>query len=93
MPSQIVPFDDDTKHQAPNTKLQRNTNIQTPGAIPAVTSPACLRAGDFISSADRLGLGSLEFPWFLEFGIWCFAFHTGSSAGVRFFPVLSENFT
>ncbi|PYK98220.1 MAG: hypothetical protein DME19_13375 [Verrucomicrobia bacterium] len=70
MPSQIVPFD--IKHQAPTTKLQRSTNIQTPKAIPAAPSHICLMVKDAISLADFSEVGCFGFLWFLEFGIWCF---------------------
>ena len=91
MPSQNAAFEAGPKHQTPNTKLQRNTNLQTPKAIPAALSQICLPAKDVISLADFSEVGSLGFLWVLDFGIWSFAFRPESTTVFGLFALAREN--
>src|SRR2546429_540756 len=75
LPEAIAPCPRKTQCSTPaqNTKLQRNTNLQTPKATPAAMSQICLPVKDAISLVDFSEVGSLGFLWILEFGVLPFA--------------------
>src|SRR5438128_3464137 len=68
-----------TKHQIPNTKLQKNPGIETPktklqtprkSQVPSSKPPA-LRAWSFSGAWCLVfGVWNLELLWSLEFGVW-----------------------
>src|SRR5438093_5872015 len=67
-----------TKHQIPNTKLQRNPGIETPktklqtpkkSQVPSSKPRPALRAWNL-----ELGASLVLGAWCLEFGLWCLVF-------------------
>ena len=80
-------FATSTKHQIPNTKLQRNCEPCGPprysrcgdrSSVSATRPSRFTRAAAGISPALEILGSCLELPWGLEFGFWCLRQHFGS---------------